>query len=200
MAIAHEEPPPALDGGSHPYPYGSSPSLGQPQHPGELPPDPLPRHYVPQHAELSVQSRLLGSSLRNTDGRALIGNALRIPLVWCQFGSCIARFTDPAALGESDIQSRAVAAGWRRDALGRLACPECVQREPMFMVTYPLVQSWARTDVSAAPGPSTGEVAPATSPSAWDTAESPRMNLAVMGQSEPERLAWWRRREAGRHR
>jgi hypothetical protein len=198
MAIAHEEPPPALDGGSYSYPHASSPSLGQ--HPGALPVEPPARQYVPQHAELSVRSRLPGSSLRNPDGRALIGNALRIPLVWCQFGSCIARFTDPAALGESDIQSRAVAAGWRRDALGRLACPECVQREPMFKVTYPLVESWARTDAPAPTAPPTGEAAPATSPSAWDTAESPRMNLAVMGQSEPERLAWWRRREAGRHR
>ncbi len=200
MAIAHEERVEALEDGSHLYPRTSAPSVGEPQHPGKRPAEPLPRKYVPQHAELSLQAGRLGGSRRHPDGRALIGDALRIPHVWCQFGSCIARFTDPAALGESDIRSRAVAAGWRHDALGRLACPECVQREPMFMVICPLVQSQRKTDAPAGVLPPTGEVAPATSQSAWDTAESPRLNMAVMGQSEPDRLPWWRRREAGRHR
>ena len=199
MAVAHEEPLPALNDGSHRHPRASPPSLGLLQYPATLPAEPEHCRYVPQHAAFSlpgVQSGVGG----HRAARAVIGDALRIPLVWCQFGSCIARFTDPATLGESDIQSRAVAAGWRRDALGRLACPKCVQCEPMFMVTYPLVQSWARTDAPAPTAPPTGEAAPATSPSAWDTAESPRLNLAAMSQSGPERLAWWRRREAGRHR
>jgi hypothetical protein len=77
--------------------------------------------------------------------RAVIGDALRIPVVWCQFGACIGRFTDADALGESDVRSRAMAAGWRQDALGRLACPECVQHDPTFRVVYPLGsrrQSW----------------------------------------------------------
>jgi hypothetical protein len=75
--------------------------------------------------------------------RAVIGDQLRKPVAWCQFGSCIARFCDPAALGEHDVRARALAAGWREDALGRLACPACQQRDPSFRVTGPLVR-WDR--------------------------------------------------------
>ena len=59
-------------------------------------------------------------------GRAVIGNELRIPVVWCEFGSCIGRYADAAALGQSDVTASAIAIGWRRDSLGRLACPACV--------------------------------------------------------------------------
>jgi hypothetical protein len=72
--------------------------------------------------------------------RAVIGDALRIPVVWCQFGTCVGLFTDANALGESDVRSRAVAAGWRQDAFGRLACPACVQHDSTFRVVYPLAQ------------------------------------------------------------
>jgi hypothetical protein len=75
--------------------------------------------------------------------RAVIGDELRKPVAWCQFGSCIARFCDPAALGERDVRARAIAAGWRADALGRLACPACQQRDPSFRATGPLVR-WDR--------------------------------------------------------
>src|SRR5260370_40664820 len=53
-------------------------------------------------------------------------------MVWCQMGSCIARHFDPQALGEADTPARAIAAGWRVDALGRLACPGCQQTSPHF--------------------------------------------------------------------
>jgi hypothetical protein len=56
--------------------------------------------------------------------RAAIGDELRIPLAWCEMGSCISHYADPAALGEADIRARAIAAGWRVDALGQLACPQ----------------------------------------------------------------------------
>ena len=45
--------------------------------------------------------------------------------MWCEMGSCISRHADPAALGEADARVRAIKAGWRIDALGRLACPRC---------------------------------------------------------------------------
>lgn len=74
--------------------------------------------------------------------RAVIGDAIRIPILWCQFGSCIARYTHRDALGERDLRVRALAAGWRYDALGRLACPECVQNDPFFWMTRPPVPTY----------------------------------------------------------
>jgi len=75
--------------------------------------------------------------------RAPIGDELRIPLAWCEMGSCISHYADPAALGEADIRTRAIAAGWRVDALGRLACPQCQQGDPLFWTAHP-VALWDR--------------------------------------------------------
>lgn len=71
--------------------------------------------------------------------RAIIGDALRRPVLWCQFSPCVSCFTHPNALGERDLRLRALAGGWRYDALGRLACPKCVQLSPDFWPTRPLV-------------------------------------------------------------
>jgi hypothetical protein len=71
--------------------------------------------------------------------RAVIGDEIRIPIMWCDFGSCIARYTHSSALGERDLRARALAAGWRYDALGRLACPDCAQHDPAFWPTRPPV-------------------------------------------------------------
>ncbi|MGI9006124.1 MAG: hypothetical protein ACR2FU_07970, partial [Streptosporangiaceae bacterium] len=60
--------------------------------------------------------------------RAVIGDLLRVPIAWCQSGTCIAWHADPAALGEADVRARAVAAGWCVDAFGRVVCPHCQQR------------------------------------------------------------------------
>lgn len=73
----------------------------------------------------------LRSPVRVTE-HAVIGDTLRIPVLWCQAGPCIARFTDPATLGEADLLARALRAGWREDALGRLCCPVCQQRKPFW--------------------------------------------------------------------
>jgi len=54
--------------------------------------------------------------------------------------ACISRHDDPAAVGEADIRSRALAAGWRHDAVGRLVCPYCQQRNPGLWVAYPLAR------------------------------------------------------------
>ena len=64
--------------------------------------------------------------------RAIIGDQLRVPMLWCEFGKCVGSFTSDGALGERDLRPRAQAAGWRYDMLGRLACPTCAQRHPAF--------------------------------------------------------------------
>jgi hypothetical protein len=75
--------------------------------------------------------------------RAVIGDQLRMPIIWCQIGSCISWYTDPAALGEADTRARAIGAGWRTDALGRLACRRCQQTDPSFWASRPVVP-WDR--------------------------------------------------------
>ena len=71
--------------------------------------------------------------------RAVIGDQLRMPIMWCEMGSCISWYADPAALGEADTRARAIGAGWRIDALGRLACPRCQQSDPGFWASCPVV-------------------------------------------------------------
>jgi hypothetical protein len=78
-----------------------------------------------------------------TAGRALIGDDLRIPIVWCEIARCVSHHTHPAALGEADIRARALSAGWRFDRLGRLTCPECQQSSPWFWPAHP-VALWDR--------------------------------------------------------
>ncbi|HTQ93418.1 MAG TPA: hypothetical protein VMK84_28375 [Streptosporangiaceae bacterium] len=75
--------------------------------------------------------------------RAVIGDELRMPIMWCEMGSCISWRTDPSALGEADARARAIGAGWRIDALGRLACPQCQQTDPGFWATSRVVR-WDR--------------------------------------------------------
>ena len=75
--------------------------------------------------------------------RAVIGDQLRMPISWCEMGSCISWHADPAALGEGDQRARAIEAGWRLDAFGRLACPQCQQSDPGFRATHPVVP-WDR--------------------------------------------------------
>jgi hypothetical protein len=75
--------------------------------------------------------------------RALIGDELRTPTAWCEMSSCISWHADRSALGEADIRARAIRAGWRVDALGRLACPRCQQTSASFRATRPVVP-WDR--------------------------------------------------------
>ena len=75
--------------------------------------------------------------------RAVIGDQLRMPVMWCEMGSCISWHADPAALGEGDARARAIGAGWRIDAFGRLACPRCQQTDPGFRASRPVVR-WDR--------------------------------------------------------
>ncbi|MBO0775238.1 MAG: hypothetical protein J2P34_02905 [Actinobacteria bacterium] len=75
--------------------------------------------------------------------RPIIGDQLRQPSVWCQKEPCISRHADPDALGEADARARAIAAGWREDAVGRLICPACQQGQEYFWTTQRMVQ-WNR--------------------------------------------------------
>jgi hypothetical protein len=75
--------------------------------------------------------------------RAVIGDNLRMPIMWCEMGSCVSTHADPAALGEGDARARAIADGWRIDAFGRLACPQCQQTDPRFRAPDPVVP-WDR--------------------------------------------------------
>jgi hypothetical protein len=74
-----------------------------------------------------------------TAGRALIGDQLRIPILWCEMAPCISHHTNAAALGEADNRARALSAGWRLDRLGRLTCPQCQQSSPWFWPAHPVV-------------------------------------------------------------
>jgi hypothetical protein len=69
--------------------------------------------------------------------RAILGDELRTPILWCEFGSCIARYTSEDARGEHDLRGRALAVGWRYDGLGRLACPACTRHDPSFWASRP---------------------------------------------------------------
>jgi hypothetical protein len=62
-------------------------------------------------------------------------------MVWCELepGSCVSWHGDREALGMADVRARAIAAGWRIDALGRLTCPQCQQRSVIFRATQQVV-------------------------------------------------------------
>ena len=82
--------------------------------------------------------------------------------MWCEMGSCISWHADPAALGEADARIRAIKAGWRIDALGRLACPRCQQSDAGFWATHSVV-AWDRyTAIARAASVSSHNTAAAT--------------------------------------
>jgi hypothetical protein len=157
--------------------------------------------------------------------RAVIGNGLRIPAVWCEFGSCIGRFADTAALGHADVTARAIAAGWQRDALGRMACPVCVQQDVTFITLYPVVphvpaettytetmytlryaeagpaEAEAVWDGDTVPdGPEWDLLAESSFTDDWADTPSRPLRLAVTTDGASGRTGWFRHRDAGRHR
>ena len=72
--------------------------------------------------------------------QAVLGDAIRRPAVWCEMPGCISRHDHPAALGQADLRARALAAGWCHDAVGRLVCPSCQQRNPDLWIAYRLAR------------------------------------------------------------
>jgi len=99
--------------------------------------------------------------------RAVFGDQMRRPIVWCEIDSCISWHDDPAALGEADIRTRAIGAGWRHDAVGRLACPDCQQRNPQVWAAYPVVPC-PRRPAGDRRSPA-GHTRPRPLPAAWQS-------------------------------
>lgn len=121
----HDLAEPSRDGGPLPGTAAAPPPAGRPT------------------PEAGVSARAEVISRAEKPQRAAIGDQLRLPAAWCEMGSCIGRHADPAALGEADARARAISAGWRVDALGRLACPRCLQTSPGFRTARP-VTLWDR--------------------------------------------------------
>jgi hypothetical protein len=99
--------------------------------------------------------------------RAVFGDQMRRPMVWCEIDSCISRHEDPAALGEADIRTRAIGAGWRHDAVGRLACPDCQQHSTQVWARYPVVPC-PRKPAGDRRSPA-GHTRPGAFPAAWQS-------------------------------
>jgi hypothetical protein len=110
---------------------------GEPATAGGPPADATAR---PPNSDWGRQDMCAGAELIEP---APIGDALRMPIAWCEMDSCISHYEHPAALGEADIRARAITAGWRVDALDRLACPQCQWSGPWFWTTHPMVP-WDR--------------------------------------------------------
>ena len=127
---------PAGTRGSQPEPSAAS-ALNWPVSPVEIYAAKARAHAEARaRAEATVRARARDRA--QITARAVIGDQLRMPIMWCEMGSCISWHTDPAALGEADIRARVIAAGWRVDALGRLACPRCQQSDGRFWATHPV--------------------------------------------------------------
>jgi hypothetical protein len=90
-------------------------------------------------ARAAARARAQAEARAAATTRAVIGDELRMPIMWCEMGSCISWYADPETLGEADTRARAIGAGWRIDALGRLACPRCQQTDPRFWAACPVV-------------------------------------------------------------
>ncbi len=125
---------PAAGGSAPEYPEYAAPPAAWPAAAADDPDDPddLADPYYPADPEYA------SPDLPPTEP-AVIGDELRLPIAWCEMGSCISHHADPDALGEADIRARAIESGWRVDALGRLACPQCQQSSSSFWATRPVV-------------------------------------------------------------
>jgi hypothetical protein len=115
---------------------------------------PRPGYPRPEASAATPTTRAVASA--ETTARAVIGDQLRMPITWCEMGSCVSWFTHPAALGEADSRARAIDAGWRVDAVGLLACPQCLQTAPGFQSPHPVVP-WDGEQAIATPAPRADE-------------------------------------------
>lgn len=117
--------------------------------------------------------------------RAVLGDAIRRPIAWCEMPGCISLHEHPAALGEADIRARALAAGWCHDAVGRLVCPSCQQRHPGLWITHRLARQ--PRALAAGTRQDTGHARAGRLRGAW-TAASGRARALVGG---PDRRPRW---------
>ena len=129
----------------------------QPAHGGDPRPEAVAEPEAMAEPEAAAQPACAEDPVQAADTvRAVIGDELRMPIMWCEMGSCISWCSDPSALGEADARARAISAGWRVDALGRLACPRCQQTDPSFWATSPVVP-WDRYTAVARAAAACGE-------------------------------------------
>ena len=139
-----QQPPTSLDPRLWPRPYVDQPAGGPRNGPLRMP------RFTPaaQAGRAPVPPPpAVSRGARPVPVRAIIGDEIRIPFMWCEFGTCDATYTHPDALGERDLRARALAAGWRYDALGRRACPGCAQHDPTFWTARPpapIAGDWRR--------------------------------------------------------
>ena len=115
------------------------------RHDGQAKP---PRHAYPRSETFAATPVSRPIARTQTSMRAVIGDRLRLPMMWCEMGSCICWYAHPAALGEADVRARAIDAGWRVDAVGLLVCPRCLQTAPGFQSPHPVVL-WDREQAIA---------------------------------------------------
>ena len=120
--------------------------------------------------------------------RAVIGDQLRMPVMWCEMGSCISWHADPAALGEGDARARAIGLGWRIDAFGRLACPRCQQTDPGFWATGPVVL-WDRYTAVARAARAAAVHASGTA-AAWGSSRDPGRTVCGYLPVGPPESGW----------
>jgi hypothetical protein len=126
----------------HAQPEG--PGAAPPHAPGAAPPGaPVTSPHQPcAPAQASAPPQITApappSARATSTQRAVIGDQLRRPIMWCEMASCISYHADPAALGEADARARAIRAGWRIDGLGRLTCPRC-QQTTRFWASRPVL-------------------------------------------------------------
>ena len=153
---------------------GQKPSPGPLLQPSRPPPAPGPLPPLSRPGPLPRPRPLARPGLRP---RAVIGDQLRMPVMWCEMGSCVCWYADPAALGEADTRARAIDAGWRIDALSRLACPRCQQSDPGFPGLPP--GHAVRDRTSAAADPSRSPPCPATAPPAAPRCEAAMTRAAL---------------------
>ena len=102
-------------------------------------PGPAAPGTAPPLADDRVRTGALAGPVAITE-QAVLGDTIRRPTAWCEMPSCISRHDHPAALGEADIRARALAAGWCHDAVGRLVCRSCQQRNPDLWITHRLAR------------------------------------------------------------
>ena len=127
-----------------PRPYVEQPAGGPRSGPARRMPRFTPRH-TPAGGAPVPPPPAASQGQRPEPVRAVIGDEIRIPFIWCEFVTCDATYIHPDALGERDLRDRALAAGWRYDALGRRACPDCAQHDPTFWTARPPVSGdWRR--------------------------------------------------------
>jgi hypothetical protein len=107
----------------------------------------------------------------------VIGDQIRVPTTCCDFLGCGVEFADPAALGEADNRARALVAGWRTDAFGRLLCPGC---QELHGVRWPWIPG-PEPEAGGGPTPATVPPGPRDGGSPSAQAKSPFMLAKVAG-------------------